>query len=80
MVGLKSRNDVWKVEIEHTPDNMRPREAASYTGISESTLAKLRMRENRVNGPRFVKLSGCVLYRRTDLDEWIDQNVIQAVE
>lgn len=62
------------------PSNMRPSEAALYTAISESTLAKLRMRENRSNGPRFVKLSGCVVYRRSDLDAWIDQNVIQAAE
>ena len=58
------------------PDTMRPCEAARYTGISQSTLAKLRMRGNRPRGPRFVKLAGCVRYRRADLDAWIDQNVV----
>lgn len=58
------------------PLNMRPKEASQYTGVSESTLAKLRMLHKRANGPRFIKLSGCIVYRRSDLDAWIDQNVI----
>ena len=60
--------------------NMRPQEAARYTGISESSLAKLRMRENRAKGPRFVKLSGCIVYRRLDLDAWMEMNIVEAVE
>lgn len=62
----------------HFPLNMRPNEAARYTGISESTLATLRMRHKRAAGPRFVKLSGCVIYRRVDLDDWISQNVVRV--
>lgn len=58
------------------PVNMRPTEAAQYTGISESTLAKLRMLHNRANGPKFVKLSGCIVYRRADLDQWLEQNAV----
>ena len=58
------------------PLNMRPKVAAEYTGVSESTLAKLRMLDNRRNGPSFIKLSGCVVYRRCDLDAWIDRNVV----
>lgn len=52
--------------------NMRPAEAALYTGLSESKLAKLRMRHNRAIGPNFLKISGCVVYRRSDLDHWMD--------
>ena len=63
-------------EVSGLPVNMRPKEAAQYTGISESTLAKLRMLHNRDNGPKFVKLSGCIVYRRADLDEWMLQNVV----
>ncbi len=62
------------------PEYMRPHDAARYTGISGSTLAKLRMRANRANGPRFVKLSGCVIYRRSDLDDWIKENVVVAAD
>ncbi len=68
--GAGRTDAVWQ------PDTMRPCEAARYTGISQSTLAKLRMRGNRLRGPRFVKLAGCVRYRRADLDAWIDQNVV----
>ena len=57
-------------------ENMRPRAAANYTGLSESTLAKLRMVHRRAEGPKFIKLSGCVVYRRVDLDEWMEQNAV----
>ena len=39
-------------------DNLRPREAAAYVGLSESTLAKLRMRETRPMGPVFIASAG----------------------
>ncbi len=29
------------------------------------------MRQNREAGPPFVKIAGCVLYRRADLDAWL---------
>lgn len=57
-------------------ENMRPVEAAWYTGISTSKLAKLRMMEHREDGPRFVKISGCVIYKRRDLDDWIDRHAV----
>jgi len=57
-------------------ENMRPAQAARYTGLSESTLAKLRMRHSRPNGPSFLKISGCVIYRRGDLDEWMDSHAV----
>ncbi|SFE59202.1 hypothetical protein SAMN04488523_108200 [Sulfitobacter brevis] len=56
--------------------NMRPADAALYTGLSESTLAKLRMRHNRQSGPSFLKISGCVVYRRGDLDRWMDSHAV----
>ena len=57
-------------------DNMRPTEAAIYTGLSESTLAKFRMRHKRSMGPNFLKISGCVVYRRGDLDKWMDSHAV----
>jgi len=60
-------------------NNLRPVDAAAYTGLSESTLAKLRMRHNRSKGPNFLKISACVIYRRTDLDAWMDQHVVEEV-
>ena len=58
-------------------ENMRPPEAACYLGLSESLLAKLRMRDKRTIGPKFIKVSGCIIYRRADLDDWLEQNSVQ---
>ncbi len=50
---------------------MRPDEAARYLKISRSKLAKMRMENSPVSGPTFSRLSGCILYRREDLDRWV---------
>ena len=74
----KNHNHTPSINIEldsNFPVNMRSNEAARYTGVSKSTLAKLRMRHKRTAGPRFIKLSGCVVYRRSDLDAWMEQNI-----
>jgi predicted DNA-binding transcriptional regulator AlpA len=42
--------------------------AARYVGLSESTLAKLRLNGN---GPTYCKLGRRVVYRPTDLDQWL---------
>ena len=55
--------------------NLRAPQAAKYLGISKSKLAKLRMATNRAEGPRFSKIAGCVIYRRADLDAWIEANL-----
>lgn len=70
-------------EIKENPlnnqhNNMRPSQAATYTGLSESTLAKLRMRHNRDSGPKYIKISGCVIYRKADLDDWMDNFVVEG--
>jgi hypothetical protein len=61
-------------DIAH--DYMRPAAAADYVGMSQSTLAKLRMRHNRQHGPVFAKRGGCVVYRRADLDSWMEASLI----
>jgi len=53
------------------PEHLRPRAAAAYTGVSPSKLAKLRMNGQRHLGPPFIKICGSVIYRRTDLDQWL---------
>ena len=60
------------------PVYMRPPLAAKYTGQSESTLAKLRMRHNRSRGPRFAKIGGVVVYKRTDLDAWMEDHMVEG--
>lgn len=52
---------------------MTPRDAAVYIGVKINTLAVWRM-TNRYGLP-FVKLGKVIRYRKSDLDEWIDENV-----
>lgn len=59
-------------------ENFRPRDAAKYTGVSLSLLNKLRMAPLRHQGPKFVKVCGCIVYRRADLDDWLKKNLIDA--
>lgn len=49
--------------------NLRAPDAANYVGLSDSTLAKMRMRGD---GPLYSKVGPrVVLYNRDDLDEWL---------
>ena len=61
--------------IQPYPDGrLSAKDAALYTGLSQYTLANLRMSGK---GPRFVKL-GRVFYFKKDLDEWIQEGVVQS--
>ncbi|EYD75295.1 hypothetical protein Rumeso_03119 [Rubellimicrobium mesophilum DSM 19309] len=78
----RPRTQLGKVEVEvhgFEPDYLDPQRAAEYLGLSVSFLAKLRMAENRHRGPAFVKLGKVVLYRRTDLDQWLASHVVGGV-
>ena len=52
---------------------MTLRDAAVYIGVKLNMLAVWRM-TNRYGLP-FVKLGKIIRYRKSDLDEWIDENV-----
>lgn len=54
---------------------LKTAEAASYCGSSSSTLEKLRIYGG---GPAFSKLGRRVVYRKTDLDAWLEQNRRQS--
>ena len=43
-------------------------EAAKFVGLAPSTLAKLRLNGN---GPTYCKLGRRVVYRLTDLEQWL---------
>ena len=60
-------------------DILRPKDAAKYLNISISRIAKLRMEAQRADGPRYFKVAGCVLYRRDDLDAWVNAHAVEAV-
>ena len=49
--------------------NLRAKEAATYIGLSASTLAKMRMRGD---GPTYSKAGArIVIYDKMDLDAWL---------
>jgi len=58
--------------------NFRAPEAAVYLKVSESQLSKLRMKQNRSRGPKFANIAGCIVYRRSDLDEWIKAKIVSV--
>jgi predicted DNA-binding transcriptional regulator AlpA len=47
---------------------LRPRDAANLLGLSESTLAKLRLSGG---GPEYLKLGRSIRYARKSVDSWI---------
>lgn len=56
-------------------DSFRPKirtsKAAEYTGLSASTLNKLRLTGG---GPTYIKVGKTVVYDLTDLDAWLASN------
>lgn len=47
---------------------LRTEDAATYTGLSASTLTKLRLTGG---GPEYIKLGKAVVYDPADLDGWL---------
>jgi predicted DNA-binding transcriptional regulator AlpA len=58
---LESKTDVFNAET-----------AARFLGLSPSTLAKMRLSGN---SPKFLKLGRRVLYRRIDLESWLESRL-----
>jgi predicted DNA-binding transcriptional regulator AlpA len=54
--------------MPETPKVITAKAAAGLVGLSESTLAKLRLNGN---GPVYCKLGRRVLYRPADLEQWL---------
>lgn len=54
---------------------MRVDEAARYVGMKTASLYCYR---SRGIGPRSLKVGGRVLYRRADLDEWVERHASVA--
>lgn len=49
------------------------RDAARIVGLSESTLAKMRLNGN---GPVYCKLGRRVVYRPADLEQWLQSRTV----
>jgi predicted DNA-binding transcriptional regulator AlpA len=54
---------------------MVARDAARFTGLSESTMAKLRLNGN---GPTYCKLGRRVVYCPADLELWLQSRVTRG--
>lgn len=54
---------------------MRQPQAASYTGLAESTLAKMRVSGT---GPSFIRASRAILYDPDDLDAWLSARKVRS--
>jgi len=50
------------------------KDAARLVGLSESTLAKLRLNGN---GPKYCKLGRRVVYRPEDLEAWLESHTVR---
>ena len=61
-------------DVQETP-LLNIEQASKYIQLSTATLARMR-RDN--NGPVFVKLGARVLYRKTDLDAYIDSATVDT--
>ena len=55
--------------MSELPKVITAKAAARFVGLSESTLAKLRLNGN---GPIYCKLGRRVVYRPTDLEKWLE--------
>jgi len=78
MNGKKKQNTPPNGAIPGTRvhEYLRACDAADYCSLSKSKLDKLRMRANRSQGPAFIKTGSVILYRRSDLDAWMEQNTV----
>ncbi|MCP4473468.1 MAG: helix-turn-helix domain-containing protein [Gammaproteobacteria bacterium] len=56
------------------------KDAAVYIGMSVAFLQKDRMNgqlAGRTPGPKWIKAGRRVLYRKSDLDHWLQQHLVQ---
>jgi predicted DNA-binding transcriptional regulator AlpA len=58
-------------QISNARQMLRTESAALYTGISTSTLNKMRLTGD---GPEYIKLGRTVVYDAKSLDDWLDAN------
>jgi hypothetical protein len=66
-----SENKIDSIQVVTYPDGrMNTKNAATYTGLAEKTMA---MQRCNGNGAKFVK-RGRVFYFKNDLDDWMNGN------
>ncbi len=66
-----TQQQISPIQVVTYPDGrMNTKNASSYTGLSEKTLAMMRCNGN---GPKFIK-RGRVFYFMADVDAWMNAN------
>ncbi|MDR3255644.1 MAG: helix-turn-helix domain-containing protein, partial [Synergistaceae bacterium] len=71
---MSRRTETQSPTVTTAPALFDTKSAAAYLGKSKSFLIKSRC-EGKIKGPRFAKIGGVVVYRRIDLDSWVDSLV-----
>lgn len=56
---------------DRNTDYLSPHAASAYVGLAPATLAKIRCVSN--DGPPFIRLGRKIVYRKSDLDDWLTQ-------
>jgi hypothetical protein len=69
LVSRSFRDVLREVEMQNC---MRTRQAADYLAIPVSTLNKMRLTGA---GPLFVKAGRIVVYRKADIDKWLESKL-----
>jgi len=59
--------------LSHEGEYLTTHQAAAYAAHSPNTLKAYRVQGR---GPSFVKVGKKVLYRRSDLDQWLFQHLV----
>jgi hypothetical protein len=72
----QSLSDLAPAASREWPENMRPKKAAEYLGLSQAFLDQARCYGT---GPKFVRVSRtCVLYRKADLDLFLASRIFTS--
>ncbi len=59
-----------------TAPHLSPPDTAAYLGLSDRTLARYR---SQGIGPSYVRTPHKIIYRRADLDAWLQAHAVQPV-
>lgn len=63
------------IDIKNS-DYVTPEQFAQRYNISITKQAKFRMEKNRDKFVKFVKFGKTILYKQSDIDEWLSKQVI----
>ena len=66
-------------DVDRTPDLISEPEAARALGVSAGTLKAARLHhlpQNPLRELPHVRIGRCVRYRRSDINEWIEQHIV----